>query len=123
MVPTGHLSFESMLLTFGLTVFAWIFFRAENVAHALGFISQMFIGIYYHPGTIFLSTFWSPYLTILIFIVIFMIIEWFGREQQYAIARLGFSWPKPVRWAFYYCILFAIFLFAGTQQQFIYFQF
>ena len=31
-----------MLLTFGLTVLAWIFFRAENIEHALSYISQIF---------------------------------------------------------------------------------
>jgi len=50
-------------------------------------------------------------------------IEWFGREQQYAIARFGLKWYRPLRWAFYYCLLMAIFLFAGKEQQFIYFQF
>ena len=31
-----------ILITFGLTVFAWIFFRAENIGHALSYISGMF---------------------------------------------------------------------------------
>ena len=31
-----------MLLTFGLTVFAWIFFRAENIGHAISYISEIF---------------------------------------------------------------------------------
>jgi len=30
-----------MLLTFGLTVFAWIFFRAENIGHAISYISEI----------------------------------------------------------------------------------
>ena len=30
-------------LTFGLTVFAWIFFRANNVNHAFSYISEIFI--------------------------------------------------------------------------------
>jgi D-alanyl-lipoteichoic acid acyltransferase DltB (MBOAT superfamily) len=29
-------------LTFGLTVFAWIFFRANNVTHAMSYISGIF---------------------------------------------------------------------------------
>jgi D-alanyl-lipoteichoic acid acyltransferase DltB (MBOAT superfamily) len=32
----------SILVTFSLTVFAWIFFRAENISHAMIFISQIF---------------------------------------------------------------------------------
>jgi hypothetical protein len=49
--------------------------------------------------------------------------EWTGREQSYAIARTSDSWPKSLRWLFYYFILILIFAFSGSQQQFIYFQF
>lgn len=31
-----------IFLTFGLTVFAWIFFRAENIGHAISYISEIF---------------------------------------------------------------------------------
>ena len=34
--------FFSILLTFSLTVFAWIFFRANNIGHALSYISEIF---------------------------------------------------------------------------------
>ncbi len=115
--------FLSILLTFGLTVFAWIFFRSESVAAAFGFIRQVVVGIFMHPGTIFISSFWLPYAFILILIIGFFAIEWLGRERQYAIQYIGVKWPKPVRWAFYYCILLTIFLFQGVQQPFIYFQF
>ena len=60
---------------------------------------------------------------LLIFILFFILVEWIGREQHYAIAKVGLNWPKPVRWAFYYCIVLCIFYFAGGEQQFIYFQF
>ncbi len=52
-----------------------------------------------------------------------MVIEWLGREQQYAIAKLGLKWKSPLRYAMYYAIIIAIFWFAGKDQQFIYFQF
>ena len=35
-----------MLLTFGLTVIAWIFFRAENIGHALNYIYRLFLGLF-----------------------------------------------------------------------------
>ena len=60
---------------------------------------------------------------ILFFVSIFLVIEWFGREQQYAIAQLDGRWNKPLRWTMYYTIIFAILYFAGKEQQFIYFQF
>src|SRR5690554_30925 len=34
-----------MFITFGLTVLAWVFFRAENVSHALQYLSDLFGGI------------------------------------------------------------------------------
>jgi hypothetical protein len=52
-----------------------------------------------------------------------MIIEWFGRENQYAIEKLGIKWKRHFRWAIYYMIIIIIFWFAGKEQQFIYFQF
>ena len=112
--------FSSMLLTFGLTVFAWIFFRAENIGHAVSYISEILSA----------SLFSSPYypgigLTIptIILTFLFVLIEWLGREGQYAIAHIGVKWTPPLRYAMYYAIIMAIFWFGGKEQQFIYFQF
>lgn len=105
-----------MGITFCLTIFAWIFFRAENLGHAMHYISGIFSG----------SLFELPEIrpkVILCLIPLFMIVEWLGREQQYAIAKIGLQWRRPIRWAFYLLILELIFLFAGSQQQFIYFEF
>jgi alginate O-acetyltransferase complex protein AlgI len=57
------------------------------------------------------------------FVILLLTIEWMGREQPYAIAKLGIRWPRPVRWTVYYIIILLIFVFAGSNQQFIYFQF
>ena len=110
----------SIGMTFGLTVFAWIFFRAKDVKHAVNYILEIFSGslltIPHFPG--------MGRAAIIIFItVLFVIIEWLGREQHFAIARLGEKWVKPLRWAMYYSIILAIFYFSGKEQQFIYFQF
>ena len=50
-------------------------------------------------------------------------VEWIGREHQFAIADLGTRWYKPIKWAMYYAIILAIYFYAGSEQQFIYFQF
>lgn len=106
-------------LTFSLTVFAWIFFRAETIGHAVNYISKIFskslFEIPQFGGKKFMYT--------VLFVVIFFIIEWVGREQQYAIKAIGEKWPRLFRWSFYYCIIIIIFLFAGINQSFIYFQF
>ena len=105
-----------ILFTFSLTVLAWIFFRSENIASALHFISKIF------SKSLFVTPSVKPYF-LFIFIAVFIIIEWVGREQEYALANFGFGWQKPVRWAAYYTLVLAIFYFAGSEQKFIYFQF
>lgn len=105
-----------MLTTFSLTVLAWIFFRAENITHAFRYISEIFS----------ISTLSIPQehpRNIILLLMFFVLIEWLGRENQYAISHLGTTWKRPVRYAFYYAILIAIFWFGGKEQEFIYFQF
>ncbi len=108
--------FFQMVVTFGLAVFAWIFFRAENIGHAVSYISEIFSKSLFSIPSI------RPHFLILL-IIIFMIIEWLGREEEYAIAKFGVKWRRPLRYAMYYTIIAAIFWFAGKEQQFIYFQF
>jgi len=113
-----------MTITFGLIVFAFIFFRADNISHSFSYISEIFsASLFILPkGSDFIGTTLHPFI-ILILISIFVIIEWFGREGQYAIAQLGVSWKRPLRYAMYYAIIIAIFWFGGKEQEFIYFQF
>jgi alginate O-acetyltransferase complex protein AlgI len=106
----------AMVLTFGLTTFAWIFFRAANFTHALSYITTIFSRSLFTIPTIRPDN-------LFILMGIFLIIEWFGREQQYAIANFGAKWPAMLRWAFYYALLLSVFYYAGSKQEFIYFQF
>lgn len=112
--------FFAILLTFFLTVFAWIFFRAANITHAFSYISEILssslLTLPHFPGI-------GKAVPIVLLTSIFLIVEWLGREQQYAIANLGIKWYKPLRWAMYYIIILAIYNFTGSEQQFIYFQF
>jgi len=118
-LPTlKELSF--MLLTFSFAAFAWIFFRAENIKHAINYISQIFSNSLFTFPIYDKDDYAKP---IFLLILVFIIIEWFGREQEYAIARLSLLKHKGFRYAFYYAIIFIIFWFSGEQQEFIYFQF
>jgi len=108
--------FLNIFITFCLTNFAWIFFRAESVEHALNYISIIFSASLWTVPEIL------PRTTMLL-VIVFLIIEWVGREQQYAIANLGFNLPRPMRLAIYYGLIFSIFVWGVNQQQFIYFQF
>ncbi len=116
----GILIFVETIATFIVVMFSWIFFRADNIGQALNYIygifSASFFTIPYFPGI-------EAALPTFIFIFFFMLVEWFGREQQYAIAQLWIKRQRPLRYAIYYLIIIAILWFGGTEQQFIYFQF
>jgi len=112
--------FFLMLLTFGLTVFAWIFFRANNIEHAISYISEIFSASLF---TIPRASLGIGGLATIILIIIFVWMEWKGRASQYAIAHFGASWKRPLRYAMYYAIILSIYWFAGNEQEFIYFQF
>ena len=99
-----------MISTFALTVFAWIFFRAENFSHAFSYISEIF------SYTLFsLPIFENRLLAIqiLILVIIQLIIEWYKREDQHGLATFGLSWKPIYRYLMYYSI---IFLFIGFIQ-------
>jgi alginate O-acetyltransferase complex protein AlgI len=111
--------FFSMLLTFGLTVFAWIFFRSNTVSDAIFYISTIFSQSLF-TYTNFPATNKKE---IYILILVFFIIEWFGRKEKFAIANLNFIKIRAARYFFYYLIILLIFYFSGSEQEFIYFQF
>lgn len=113
--------FALMLLTFSLTVFAWIFFRANNMGHAISYISEIFST----------SLFEVPEfrgkrkaLTTIILVSVFIFIEWIGREGQYAIANLLMKNNRFSRWLFYIGIILTTIYFGNfSDNTFIYFQF
>lgn len=112
--------FFQMSLTFGLTVFAWIFFRANNLEHAIDYISEIFSSTLFTFPKYDHDNSKKP---LLILLFIFIIIEWLGRENEFAIAKINYRIPRLLRWFFYYVIVSVILYFSGTEQQFIYFQF
>jgi D-alanyl-lipoteichoic acid acyltransferase DltB (MBOAT superfamily) len=112
----------SILGTFSLTVFSWIFFRAENISHALSYVFGIFSKELFEfpdfslfPGAI----------TLLVLIIGFLIVEWKGRFGQYGISGLEFIPSKARRWSIYALIILTIDIFGNTSEEieFIYFQF
>ena len=108
--------FFQILITFSLTVFAWIFFRVENIGHGYRYISEIF-----SPSLISVPGFKKP---VIIFLILFLIIiEWFGRKHEHALENIVTTKFRPLKWLFYYVLVMLIILFAGQEKQFIYFQF
>jgi alginate O-acetyltransferase complex protein AlgI len=114
--------FFQMLGTFILTVFIWIFFRAENLTHAFSYIGGIFNFSDYNP---FLHKELAKGSIICLMLIIpFMSVEWFGRQSNYAIETLGMRWPKPIRWSFYAFLIFIVGMYMKVGgAEFIYFQF
>lgn len=108
--------FFMIFTTFGLTVFAWIFFRANSIKHALQFLCGIFSKSFFS-----IPTERPTYLILLIFL--FVIMEWLGRRNKYALEKLGFHWNSIFRWSMYITIIMLVFIFGAKEQEFIYFQF
>lgn len=111
----------SMLTTFSITVFAWIFFRAESVSQAFSYIRGIFTKELFRIPVIIGGG--KKELLVILLVVVFVIIEWIGRRNEYAIEKLFISKKRWIRWGFYYIIIGVIFSMLGKQQEFIYFQF
>lgn len=109
-----------MLITFVLVMLAWIFFRSNDLGHAIQYLSTLFSSSFFSgPSFPEMKRAWS----ILLLVVFFLAVEWRGREQQYAIAYFHAYRRRGIRWTLYLLICLLIFLYQGSQQDFIYFQF
>lgn len=119
LMPTFR-EFTGIVITFGLTAFSRIFFRSENITHAFSYIGKLF------SSSLFLAPDFEEKKIAMLLIgvtLVFLFIEWIGREQPHALKTFGLNWKRPARWTFYYVLIAAIVLYGGKEQQFIYFQF
>lgn len=107
-----------ILLTFGLTVFAWIFFRANNIEHAFSYVSEIFSSSLFSP----IQEFNLKTIKLIFLIIILVIIEWIGRSHVHALEGMP-QYRQIVRWMFYIALILMIIIFSGSRQEFIYFQF
>lgn len=106
-----------MISTFLLTTLAWTFFRSPSISDAFNYLKGIF------NSSLFEKIMVEDTLTIQFLIVLFILIEWKGRNDNFGIEKLGLTWNKHLRYALYYVIIIALFWFAGKEQEFIYFQF
>lgn len=113
--------FFQMLLTFSLACLAWIFFRAESVGHAVNYIKGIFSrSVLSVPSIIYDD---KVIITILL-LIFFIVIEWIGRRNNFAIEKFGEGNFRILRWTFYALIIFLIGMYMPSQSaEFIYFQF
>lgn len=110
----------SIGFTFAITVFAWIFFRAESMRHAFEYIAGIFNKSIVNYTSIDKN---GKVLTCIALVILFVVIEWLGRDGKYALEKFGKGKYRILNWMIYYILILLIFVFGGAQQDFIYFQF
>ncbi len=69
-----------MLITFILTVIAWIFFRAENIHHAWEYFTTIFSGSLLSPVE-------NPPGGLLLILAFFVFVEWFHRDKKHGLQK------------------------------------
>jgi len=104
-----------IIITFSLTCFAWIFFRADNVTEALIIIKNIFNTTIFSKPVNIGSQFYK-------LLILFVIIEWIQRKKEHGLDIGNIKIPV-IRWGLYFGISFFLFYFFNYQQSFIYFQF
>lgn len=120
LIPTFKELFQ-ILTTFGLATFAWIFFRAESVKDAFGYIYRMFSTITQGIG--------YPYkllngdINLILFIILMLIFEWCMKEKPHPFNFNEAKTNRVIRWIIYIIFTLLILWFSGKEAEFIYFQF
>ncbi|MFT4847495.1 MAG: alginate O-acetyltransferase complex protein AlgI [Parvicella sp.] len=105
---------SSVLITFSLTLLAWVFFRAPNVTVAFNYIIRIFTEGGFHIPWMYLAS--------IPMIILLILIEWKQRTQDFPLIKIPNS--KVARTLVYAILVFLILAhISNTKQQFIYFQF
>lgn len=115
LLPNMKEAFQ-MLSTFILTVFAWIFFRSDSIGSALLYVKGIFT-----KSLLSLPEIRPTYLVVLL--VFFIVVEWLGREGNFALEAFRSYGNRYVRWSIVVLLIVFLFVFGNEEQQFIYFQF
>jgi D-alanyl-lipoteichoic acid acyltransferase DltB (MBOAT superfamily) len=120
----------SVISTFILVAFAWIFFRAKDLNSALYIIKQIFIGmpdifhkISNHQSIIeFLGLKYKGMILSIVLIFFLELVHYVQSKKN--ITELLNNKPAYIRWSLYYAMVAVIILFGEFgDHQFIYFQF
>ncbi len=107
----------SWFWTLSVVVVGFTFFRANSIAQAVEMFSQLNIPEVLERPTVL------PTISVGAVFILFFIIEFIGRQYEYAIELFFAGQNKIVRWSFYYLLIFIIFYLYNSPNQFLYFQF
>jgi len=122
LLPSGK-ELVQIAITFFLVVIAWIFFRAENITHALAYIKRIFSFSLFDFSYDYYHNYFHFY-----GIALLLVVEWLGRHKQHAlyfeVQQDQNLRSKMFRWGGYIFLIFSVFYGGNfTNETFIYFQF
>lgn len=106
--------------TFFLVTLAWVFFRADSVNHAITYLAGM------ADASLFAIPDFSGRQNaaiVSLWIIVMLSLEYAGRHHDVPLLAFDYRVPSRLRFGLYYLFAISIFLFAGREQAFIYFQF
>jgi D-alanyl-lipoteichoic acid acyltransferase DltB (MBOAT superfamily) len=125
-----QLPFLSVLTTFILVTFAWIFFRADNLHVALYISKHIFTGlpelfnkIINHQSVYEYIGLSAKYMVLSVLLIILLEMV-HVLQNRFDLSQLLIHKPTYIRWAIYSgIIILIVFLGVFEERQFIYFQF
>ena len=119
--PSNWRVFLNTLATFSTICITWVFFRAESISEAFLYFKYTVTGINIPVSEVTYFIKETARLP-LIGIIVMLIIEWIQREKNHALEINNIKRPA-IRYLIYYLLIYLIWQYGGTQQDFIYFQF
>jgi alginate O-acetyltransferase complex protein AlgI len=120
----------SVLTTFTLVTFSWIFFRANNIKSALYISKHIFTGlpdvynkfIDHNPVLEYIGLSQKDMVLSVLLIIFLETVQYIQRKRNFS--DIFLKKPIYIRWSAYYGLFFAILFFGVFEnRQFIYFQF
>jgi len=117
LLPTP-VELSRIMSTFGLVTIGWVFFRAENLSHAVSYISGFFdASILAVPGILSVKM-----MMLFAFLLGLLGLEWLNRNGKHALDFQRYR-GRAFRYMLYFSMSLSILWFRGNTQDFIYFQF
>ena len=104
----------NILSTFFIVVVAWVFFRAETLTDAFGYLERMFNKSLFSMPDVSRSA--------ILLLLGYMVLEWIQRNREHVL-DIAHIPSRGIRYLIYFGMIFCIFYYAGELQPFIYFQF
>lgn len=106
-----------IVFTFACFTLLMVLFSVKDMEIAFGMYKRMFsLSLFQLPN-------FKLQKEVFILIGFMMLIEWIGRDKEFAIKETLSSKSRILRWGFYYILVFLIFLFYIAPKGFIYAQF